>query len=197
MFVSGVVAPPGGRRALVKHVEELFTRHAPVCGDAISNVVCLGPLRAAGRKNIIVKFTSVKEKEAAFRATAALRRQKVYLDDDLTKAQQARRRPQEPERQAHIAAGRQSSGAWTVCITLRKVLHLGIQTSPRSLAQTWVMVCPPLLQDAMSNGRIRLGLQQEWLGSKGAMPTDPRGLLQPMGLTAHQHHSALSLLKVC
>ena len=108
MFLSGVRLPAGGRGAMVRHVERLFTQHAPVTADAISHVTCLGPIRAAGPRCVIVKFRTIKEKLAAFQATSALRQQKVYLDDDITKMQQAARRQQEPERRRHQDAGRQT-----------------------------------------------------------------------------------------
>ena len=85
MLLSGVMLPAGGKGAMVKHVECLFTQHAPVTADAISHVTCLGPIRAAGPRCVIVKFRTIKEKLAAFQATSALRQQKVYLDDDITK----------------------------------------------------------------------------------------------------------------
>ena len=84
-------------------------------------------------------------------------------------------------------------GVWTVCITLERVPHLGMQTNLRSLAQTWVMVCLGPQQRATSHGRILLGLQPEWLGSKGTMHAGLGRLLQPMDLAAHQQHSALPL----
>ena len=108
MFMAGVVLPAGGRGAMVRHVERLFTQHAPLTADAISHVTCLGPIRAAGPRCLIVKFRTVKEKLAAFQATSALRQHKVYLDDDITKVQQATRRQQEPERRRHQYAGRQT-----------------------------------------------------------------------------------------
>ena len=43
MFMAGVVLPAGGRGAMVRHVERLFTQHAPLTADAISHVTCLGP----------------------------------------------------------------------------------------------------------------------------------------------------------
>ena len=92
IFMAGLVLPAGGRGAMVRHVEPLFTQHAPLTADVISHVTCLGPIKAAGPRCLIVKFRTVKEKLAAFQATSALRQHKVYLDDDITKAQQATRR---------------------------------------------------------------------------------------------------------
>ena len=107
MFLSGVMLPAGGRGAMVRHVERLFTQHEPVTADSISHVTCLGPIRAAGPRCVIVKYCTVKEKLSAFQARTALRQQKVYLDDAITKAQQAARRQQEPDWR-HQDASRQT-----------------------------------------------------------------------------------------
>ena len=123
--MAGVVLPAGGRGAMVRPVERLFAQHAALTADAISHVTCLGPIRAAGPKCLIVKFRTVKEKLAAFQATSALRQHKVYLDDDITKAQQATRRQQEPSSVSgggiSMLAGRHG-GVWIASIILQRVL---------------------------------------------------------------------------
>ena len=86
IILSGVLIPAGTRLALVK---QLFTQHAPVTADTISNETCLAPIRAAGHKCVSVKFETVKEKLAAFQATSALRRRQIYLHDDIPDAPQA------------------------------------------------------------------------------------------------------------
>ncbi len=75
------------------------------CMQSIADVSCIGPIRSAGVKLVRVRLTSVSDKHAAFRASAALRREKVYLDDDLTRAQQATRRRLEPARQRYMSQG--------------------------------------------------------------------------------------------
>lgn len=105
MFMSGVVMPAGGKGQLVKHVEQLFHQHAEVPRGAISDVICVGPIRSAGPKSVIVKFRSIREKHAAFQGSAVMRSRRIYLDDDLTKAQQATRRALEPEKRRLQQAG--------------------------------------------------------------------------------------------
>ena len=66
------------------HAKETYTQHAGVAAEAICNVTCLGPARAAGSRCIIDEFRTVKATLAAVQATSA---HKIYLDDGITKAQ--------------------------------------------------------------------------------------------------------------
>ncbi len=105
LVVKGIRPPAGGRGALGLHVQDLLVKHAGIPKQSIADVSCIGPIRSAGVKLVRVRLTSVSDKHAAFRASAALRREKVYLDDDLTRAQQATRRRLEPARQRYMSQG--------------------------------------------------------------------------------------------
>ena len=105
LVVKGIRPPAGGRGALGLNVQDLLVKHAGIPKQSIADVSCIGPIRSAGVKLVRVRLTSVSDKHAAFRASAALRREKVYLDDDLTRAQQATRRRLEPARQRYMSQG--------------------------------------------------------------------------------------------
>ena len=120
LVMKGIRAPAGGRGALTLHVQDLLLTHAGVAKQSIADVSCIGPIRAAGVKLVRVRFTSAAEKHAAFRASSTLRRQKIFLDDDLTQAQQARRRQLEPARRTYMSQG---MPAWWRGDTLLYRLH--------------------------------------------------------------------------
>ena len=101
--MKGIRPPAGGRGALGLHVQDLLVKHAGIPKQSIADVSCIGPIRSAGVKLVRVRLTSVSDKHAAFRASAALRREKVYLDDDLTCTQQATRRRLEPALEVQVS----------------------------------------------------------------------------------------------
>ena len=108
IVLSGLNIPPGGRGALTHHVQQLLSRHANVPQEAVSAVQCIGPIRKAGSRLVVVQFRTVQEKHAALKACLNLRRMQIFMDDDLTKAQLANRRALQPARQRYVQAGKRT-----------------------------------------------------------------------------------------
>ena len=83
----------------------LLQQHAGLPKEAISTVACIGPIRASGRRLVLVKFRTVREKHAALKASSGLRQLRIRMDDDLTKAQLANRQAQQPAHQRYRDEG--------------------------------------------------------------------------------------------
>ena len=108
IVLSGLNIPPGGRGALTHHVQQLLSGHANVPQEAVSAVRCIGPIRRAGSRLVVVQFRTIQEKHAAFKACSNLRQMQIFMDDDLTKAQLANRRALQPARQGYVQAGKRT-----------------------------------------------------------------------------------------